>query len=48
MLTCSSCSILVIETQHAFQQGHCVNYKHKEHCTSVAEGFHRVHMGILM
>lgn len=48
MLTCSCCSMLVIEAQHAFhQQSHCVNYRHEEHCTSVAEGFHRVNMGFL-
>lgn len=38
--------LVVIEARHAFhQQSHCVNYKHKEHCTSVAEGFHHVNMG---
>lgn len=30
---------------HFINKSHCVNYKHKEHCTSVAEGFHRVNMG---
>lgn len=38
--------LVVIEAQHAFhQQSHCVNYKHKEQCTSVTEGFHHVNMG---
>lgn len=38
--------LVVIEAQHAFhQQSHCVNYKHEEHCTSVAEGFHCVNTG---
>lgn len=40
---------LVIEVRHAFhQQNHCVNYKYKERCTSVAEGFHHVNTGCLV
>lgn len=36
----------VIDAQHAFhQQSHGVNSKHKEHCTSVAEGLHHVNTG---
>lgn len=40
-------SLVVIEAQHAFHlQSHCVNYNNmKKHCTSVAEGFHRVNKG---
>lgn len=39
-------SLVVTKAQHAFhQQSHCVNYKHEEHCTSLAEGFHRVNTG---
>lgn len=39
-------SLVVTKAQHAFhQQSHCVNYKHEEHCTSFAEGFHRVNTG---
>lgn len=49
VLTCSCCFhvwLEVIEAQHAFhQQSHCVNYRHKEHCTSLGEGFHHVNIG---